>query len=90
MGPWIETDFDLGRAETTVRLNGEIRTRFHTADMLFDIPTFISRMSRYLTLHPGDVIWMGTDGQSPHLRAGDVVEIDITGLGRLRNAFVAA
>ena len=90
MGPWIETDFDLGRAETTVRLNGEVRTRFHTADMLFDIPTFISRMSRYLTLHPGDVIWMGTDGQSPHLRAGDVVEIDITGLGRLRNAFVAA
>lgn len=89
MGPWIETDFDLGCAETTVRLNGEVRTRFRTADMLFDIPTVISRMSRYLTLHPGDVIWMGTDGQSPTLQAGDEVEVEITGLGRLRNPLVA-
>jgi len=89
MGPWIQTDFDIGKAETKVRLNGETRTHFRTAEMLFDIPTFISRMSRYLTLHPGDVIWMGTDGQSPHLVAGDVVEVEITGLGVLRNGFVA-
>lgn len=58
--------------------------------MLFDIPTFLSRMSRYLTLHPGDVVWMGTGGQSPRLAAGDVVEVEITGLGVLRNCFVAA
>ncbi len=90
MGPWIETAFDLENAETTVRLNGEPRTRFRTADMLFDLPTFISRMTRYLTLHPGDVIWMGTDGQSPALHPGDVVEVGITGLGTLRNRFVAA
>lgn len=88
MGPWIETGFDLAAAETTVRVNGEPRTRFRTADMLFDIPTFLSRMSRYLTLHPGDMVWMGTDGQSPHLQPGDVVEVDITGLGTLRNRFV--
>jgi len=47
-------------------------------------------MSRYLTLYPGDVIWMGTDGQSPRIQAGDVVEVEITGLGTLRNPFVAA
>ena len=89
MGPWIETDFDLDAAETTVRLNGEIRTHFRTGDMLFDIRTFISRMTQYLTLQPGDVIWMGTDGKSPQLKAGDVVEVEISGLGCLRNRFVA-
>jgi 2-keto-4-pentenoate hydratase/2-oxohepta-3-ene-1,7-dioic acid hydratase in catechol pathway len=89
MGPWIETGFDLDAAETTVRLNGEVRTHFRTADMLFDIRTFISRMTRYLTLYPGDVIWMGTDGKSPQLKAGDIVEVEITGLGCLRNHFVA-
>lgn len=89
MGPWIETDFDIDVAETTVRVNGEVRTHFKTADMLFDIRTFISRMTRYLTLYPGDVIWMGTDGKSPRINAGDVVEVEITGLGCLRNPFVA-
>ena len=89
MGPWIETAFDLDAAETTVRLNGEVRTQFRTGDMLFDIRTFISRMTRYITLYPGDVIWMGTDGKSPQLKAGDVVEVEIGGLGCLRNRFVA-
>ena len=89
MGPWIETDFDIDRAETTVRVNGAVTTHFRSGEMLFDMPTFISRMSRYLTLHPGDVIWMGTDGKSPNIVAGDVVEVDITGLGILRNRFVA-
>jgi 2-keto-4-pentenoate hydratase/2-oxohepta-3-ene-1,7-dioic acid hydratase in catechol pathway len=89
MGPWVDTDFDVAGAETVVTVNGTVTTRFKTSEMLFDIPTFISRMSRYLTLHPGDVIWMGTDGQSPHLGAGDVVEVEISGLGLLRNRFVA-
>jgi 2-keto-4-pentenoate hydratase/2-oxohepta-3-ene-1,7-dioic acid hydratase in catechol pathway len=52
------------------------------------VAKFIATMTRYLTLHPGDVIWMGTDGSSPDLKPGDVVEIDITGIGTLRNAFV--
>jgi len=90
MGPWIETGFDLDAAETTVRLNGEVRTHFRTGEMLFGIGTFISRMTRYLTLYPGDVIWMGTDGKSPRLKGGDVVEVEISGLGCLRNHFVAA
>ncbi len=89
MGPWIETDFDLDAARTTVRLNGEVKTQFRTGEMLFGIATFISAMTRHLTLYPGDVIWMGTDGKSPHLKAGDVVEVEISGLGCLRNPFVA-
>jgi 2-keto-4-pentenoate hydratase/2-oxohepta-3-ene-1,7-dioic acid hydratase in catechol pathway len=89
MGPWIETDVDLEAMETVVRLNGAETLRFHTNHMLFGIAKFISTMTRYLTLHPGDVIWMGTDGTSPDLKAGDVVEIDLTGIGTLRNHFVS-
>lgn len=88
MGPWIETDVDLEAMETVVRLNGTETLRFRTNHMLFGVAKFIATMTRYLTLNPGDVIWMGTDGASPDLQPGDVVEIDITGIGTLRNAFV--
>src|SRR6266550_1752850 len=49
----------------------------------------IVELTKYFTLWPGDVIWMGTDGASPDIKAGDVVEIEITGIGTLRNKFVA-
>lgn len=88
MGPWIETEADLEAMETVVRLNGTETLRFRTSHMLFGVARFISTMTQYLTLHPGDVIWMGTDGASPDLKPGDVVEIDITGIGTLRNPFV--
>ncbi len=90
MGPWIETDADLDAMTTTVRVNGAESLCFKTNDMIFDIPTYIVAMTRYLTLYPGDVIWMGTDGTSPDLRHGDVVEVEITGLGKLRNPFIRA
>jgi 2-keto-4-pentenoate hydratase/2-oxohepta-3-ene-1,7-dioic acid hydratase in catechol pathway len=88
MGPWIETAVDLDAAMTTVRVNGTQTIRFKTNDMIFSIAQFISRTSRYCTLWPGDVMWMGTDGTSPDIQSGDVVEIDITGIGTLRNRFV--
>ena len=90
MGPWIETDVDLDAMETRVRVNGAQTTRFATNAMLFGVATYISTMTRYLTLYPGDVVWMGTDGTSPNLKPSDVVEIEITGIGTLRNPFVAA
>jgi 2-keto-4-pentenoate hydratase/2-oxohepta-3-ene-1,7-dioic acid hydratase in catechol pathway len=89
MGPWIETTVDLDALETIVSVNGTATTRFKTNEMLFGVATYISAMSRYLTLCPGDVIWMGTDGSSPDLKSGDVVDIEITGIGRLTNRFVA-
>src|ERR1700733_4313691 len=79
MGPWIDTIADLDAMTTTVRVNGEESLRFKTNDMIFDIPTYIEAMTRYLTLYPGDVIWMGTDGTSPDLKHGDVVEVELTG-----------
>ena len=90
MGPWIETAVDLDALETRVRVNGKETTRFRTNAMVFSIATYISTITRYVTLHPGDTIWMGTDGTSPDLKPGDTVEVEITGIGTLRNPFVAA
>ena len=90
MGPWIETEFDLEAMQTRVSVNGRETTRFATNAMLFGVATYIATITRYVTLYPGDVIWMGTDGTSPDLVAGDVVEVEISGLGSLRNRFVAA
>ena len=88
MGPWIETDVDLDKMETIIKVNGKETGRFHTNDMIFGIKPFIVELTKYFTLWPGDVIWMGTDGASPDIRDGDVVEIEITGIGTLRNKFV--
>ncbi len=88
MGPWIETEVDLDALHTYVRLNGTVRTSFKTNHMLFSIQHFLSVVSQYNTLYPGDVMWMGTDGQSPDIKHGDVVEVEITGIGTLRNRFV--
>jgi 2-keto-4-pentenoate hydratase/2-oxohepta-3-ene-1,7-dioic acid hydratase in catechol pathway len=89
MGPWIETEVDLDALETRVRVNGVETTRFRTNDMLFGVAAYISAITRYITLVPGDIIWMGTDGTSPDLKAGDTVEVEIGGIGILRNPFVA-
>jgi 2-keto-4-pentenoate hydratase/2-oxohepta-3-ene-1,7-dioic acid hydratase in catechol pathway len=90
MGPWIETDVNLDALETTVRVNGVESTKFATNNMIHGVARYISTMSRYMTLHPGDVLWMGTDGHSPDLTAGDVVDVEISGIGTLTNQFVAA
>lgn len=87
MGPWIETDIVLDELETSVRVNGVEDIRFQTNNMLFGVETYISTISKYITLYPGDVLWMGTDGIPNNLNSGDVVEIEISGIGTLRNPF---
>jgi 2-keto-4-pentenoate hydratase/2-oxohepta-3-ene-1,7-dioic acid hydratase in catechol pathway len=90
MGPWIDTDFDLASMRTRVRLNGEQCIDFETNNMLHGVIDYLVAMSRYMTLHPGDVLWMGTEGHAREMQAGDVVEVEITGLGVLRNPIVAS
>jgi 2-keto-4-pentenoate hydratase/2-oxohepta-3-ene-1,7-dioic acid hydratase in catechol pathway len=89
MGPWIETRLDLDSLQTTVRVNGRTQIQFATNSMLFGVARFIATITEYITLHPGDVIWMGTEGASPDLHAGDVVEVEISSIGTLRNPVVA-
>lgn len=94
MGPWIATADEVDRAglRVTCRVNGELRQDSSTADLIFDVPTLIEVISRSVTLSPGDVIATGTPegvgiGFDPprFLRDGDVVDVEITGVGAIRN-----
>jgi 2-keto-4-pentenoate hydratase/2-oxohepta-3-ene-1,7-dioic acid hydratase in catechol pathway len=89
MGPWIETDVALDAMLTKVHLNGKKVAEFQTNEMVFGIATFISAMTQYLTLYPGDVIWMGTDSPTLDMVAGDTVAVEITGIGTLTNPVIA-
>ena len=62
MGPWIVTGLDYRAMTTAIRVNGEEVDRFSTGNMIHDVETYIAEVSRYCTLYPGDVIWMGTEG----------------------------
>jgi 2-keto-4-pentenoate hydratase/2-oxohepta-3-ene-1,7-dioic acid hydratase in catechol pathway len=85
MGPWIVTGLDPDDIRVTIRLNGKEMFSYAVKDAIFSVRQFISRMSQYLTLYPGDVLWMGTDGATENMKDGDVVEVEGTGLGVLRN-----
>jgi 2-keto-4-pentenoate hydratase/2-oxohepta-3-ene-1,7-dioic acid hydratase in catechol pathway len=85
MGPWIETDVELDSLETIVRINGQVDVEFATNSMVFGVAQFISSISQYCTLFPGDVIWMGTEGQGSDLHHGDLVEVEISSIGILSN-----
>ncbi len=89
MGPWIETDLDLDKQVTTIRLNGKQVSRFNTNGMIFGIARFLAEISSAITLNPGDVLWMGAEAPSLDMRAGDVCEVEISGIGTLRNPIVA-
>jgi 2-keto-4-pentenoate hydratase/2-oxohepta-3-ene-1,7-dioic acid hydratase in catechol pathway len=98
MGPCIVTADELDGRDTRVRgwVNGELRQDGRTRDLIFDIPTLIETCSRGITLHPGDVIATGTPagvgmGFNPPkwLSHGDVVRIEIDGIGVIENRFQA-
>ena len=88
MGPWIVTGLDPDTLRVAIRVNGKEMFSYAIKDAIFGVRQFISRMSQYLTLHPGDVLWMGTDGATENIKHGDVVEIEIPGIGVLRNPVV--
>ena len=97
MGPWIVTADELDASDTRVRcwVNDELRQDARTSDLIFDIPTLIETCSRGITLLPGDIIATGTAagvgmGMKPPrwLQHGDVVRIEIDGIGTLQNRFV--
>jgi 2-keto-4-pentenoate hydratase/2-oxohepta-3-ene-1,7-dioic acid hydratase in catechol pathway len=89
MGPWIVTGVDPRDMTTNVRLNGKTVHSFPTGDMLFSTAEVISAVSRHNTLSPKDVVWLGTDEVPESVKPGDVIEIEISGIGVLRNRVVA-
>lgn len=90
IGPAIVRGLDYNNLQLETRLNGEVRQSQRTDDLLFDIATSISYISRYVTLEPGDLIFTGTPGSTKAMKPGDVVEIEIEGIGILSNPVVAA
>lgn len=98
MGPWLVSPDEIDLADTRVRcwVNGELRQDANTRALIFDVPTLIETISAGLTLMPGDIIATGTPagvgiGFNPpkYLRPGDVVRIEIAGIGVLENPVVA-
>src|SRR6266852_643836 len=88
-GPWIVTDLDPAKFRIVVRHNGAVWEDFSSGDQIWDTATWIQELSRYTTLHPGDVLWMGTQGADGDMVPGDVIEVEISGIGTLRNYVVA-
>jgi 2-keto-4-pentenoate hydratase/2-oxohepta-3-ene-1,7-dioic acid hydratase in catechol pathway len=88
-GPWIVTGLDPTAFRIVVRHNGTVWEDFSSADQIWDTATWIQELSRYATLHPGDVLWMGTEGADGDMVPGDVIEVEISGIGILRNSVVA-
>ena len=89
MGQAIVDGIDPMAQKIDVRINGKTVSSYSTAIMLFSVAHYISRISRYVTLHPGDVIWFGCDGATvPALKHGDLVEVVNDAIGVLSNRVV--
>lgn len=86
LGPVIETDFDQADATIETRVNGEVRQHAPLSDMIHSVPAIIEYASAVFTLLPGDVLLTGTPAGVGPFVAGDTVEVEITGLGILRNS----
>jgi 2-keto-4-pentenoate hydratase/2-oxohepta-3-ene-1,7-dioic acid hydratase in catechol pathway len=85
LGPWIETELDPNDVVVRTRLNGDVRQQASTADLVFGVATLIEYTTTFMTLLPGDVLLTGTPEGVGKLADGDVVEVEVEGIGVLRN-----
>jgi 2-keto-4-pentenoate hydratase/2-oxohepta-3-ene-1,7-dioic acid hydratase in catechol pathway len=85
LGPWIETDLDPNDVVVETRLNGDVRQHASTVDMVYGVATLIEYVTSFMTLLPGDVVLTGTPEGVGRLSAGDVVEVEVEGVGTLGN-----
>ena len=85
VGPWIETELDPRNLQIVTRVNGEIRQEGYTGDMIFTIGEILAYITRAITLLPGDLVLTGTPAGVGPLQDGDEVEVEIEGIGVLRN-----
>jgi 2-keto-4-pentenoate hydratase/2-oxohepta-3-ene-1,7-dioic acid hydratase in catechol pathway len=89
LGPWIATGVEPEGRAVTCRVNGEVRQRGDTSDLIFAVPSLIAFVSRIMTLEPGDVIATGTPAGVAPIEIGDRVEIEVEGVGVLANRVAA-
>jgi len=88
LGPWIETSVDPTDAVLETRLNGDVVQHASTSDMVFGVAELIEYVTSFMTLLPGDALLTGTPEGVGRLEGGDVVEVEVEGVGTLRNAVV--
>jgi 2-keto-4-pentenoate hydratase/2-oxohepta-3-ene-1,7-dioic acid hydratase in catechol pathway len=89
LGPAIATGIRADDLRITCRLNGEVRQQSSTDQLIFGVPLLMEFITRVMTLEPGDVIITGTPAHPPRMAMGDVVEVEIEGVGTLRNTVTA-
>jgi 2-keto-4-pentenoate hydratase/2-oxohepta-3-ene-1,7-dioic acid hydratase in catechol pathway len=85
VGPFIVTNLNPEDLTVTTRLNGEVKQSGKTVDMAFDIAFLIRYISQIMTLYPGDLILTGTPAGVSRMKHGDQVEVEVSGVGVLRN-----
>lgn len=85
LGPVLVTGLNYDDLLLQTRLNGTVVQSQRTRDLIFDVASIVSYVSQYVTLMPGDVIYTGTPGTTKQMKAGDTVEVELEGVGVLRN-----
>jgi 2-keto-4-pentenoate hydratase/2-oxohepta-3-ene-1,7-dioic acid hydratase in catechol pathway len=88
LGPQVVENLDPSSLRVVARVNGEVRQEGHTSDMLFGVPGLVAFISGVMTLEPGDVILTGTPPGVGPVQRGDLMEVEIEGIGVLRNRVV--
>ena len=89
MGPFVVGGIDPMAQTISVRVNGKLASEYSTAKMVFSLQHYIARMSEFVTLYPGDVIWLGCDGPTiPALVEGDLIAVANDAIGVLSNRVV--
>jgi 2-keto-4-pentenoate hydratase/2-oxohepta-3-ene-1,7-dioic acid hydratase in catechol pathway len=89
IGPWVETDYDPADVSVSCTVDGERRQDGRTKDLIFPIPYLIEYITRFTTLHPGDVILSGTPEGVRPVEPGNTITVEVEGLGALTNRVVA-
>ena len=85
LGPCIETEIDIRSKAIKLYLNDELKQSSNTSDLIFKIPELVAFISETMTLYPGDVILTGTPSGIGPMAVGDIVTVEIEGIGRLSN-----
>ena len=89
VGPYIATGLNYDDLRLQLRLNGDTKQDERTSQFIQDVPTTVSFISKHITLHPGDLIFTGTPGKTEAIKPGDIVEVELEGVGVLKNSVTA-
>lgn len=89
-GPVLATGLNYGDLLLQTRVNGEVMQKQRTRDLIFDVHDIVSFVSQFVTLEPGDIIFTGTPGSTSAMKPGDIVEVELEGVGVLRNRVVGS